>query len=113
MHFTEEQLKRYAKPLSDTEKSMCKKAIDMVRESLQTLGFESEGDMDVLKQDTFSYRLKMRSHSISYKFNIFVKSPYAINTKLRKTRDVHIALVTEDEFYIVFRKVYNSENYTL
>ncbi|MDW4005854.1 nucleotidyltransferase [Staphylococcus saprophyticus] len=111
MHFTEEQLKHYAKPLSDTEKNMCKNVIKMVRESLQTLGFEAEGDIDVLNEDTFSYRIKMKKSSASYKINIFVKGSYANNTNVRQNSDVDIAIVREDVFYTQFRKGVNRENY--
>ncbi|MDG0826371.1 nucleotidyltransferase [Staphylococcus equorum] len=113
MHFTEEQLKRYAKPLSDTEKNMCKNVIKMVRESLQTLGFEAEGDIDVLNEDTFSYRIKMKKSSASYKINIFVKGSYANNTNVRQNSDVDIAVVREDVFYTEFRTGVSRESYNL
>ncbi|MFQ3801034.1 nucleotidyltransferase domain-containing protein (plasmid) [Staphylococcus equorum] len=91
------------------QKNMCKNVIKMVRESLQT-GFEAEGDIDVLNEDTFSYRIKMKKSSASYKINIFVKGSYANNTNVRQNSDVDIAIVREDVFYTQFKGV-NRENY--
>lgn len=39
MIFTEEQLRKYAKPLSETEENQCKNAIRMVVDALKTIGF--------------------------------------------------------------------------
>ena len=39
MTFTEEQLRNYAKPLSETEEKQCKNAIRMVVDALETIGF--------------------------------------------------------------------------
>ena len=40
MIFTEEQLKNYAKPLSETEENQCKNAIRMVSRALSELGLK-------------------------------------------------------------------------
>lgn len=111
MYFTENQLQQYARPLSETEKIMCKNAIKMVKEALETLGFESEGDISILNEDTFAYRLKMRNKTASYKINIFVKGSYANNTNVRQNSDVDIAVVREDVFYDEYRTGITRENY--
>ena len=42
MKFTEEQLKGYAAPLSETENQMCLNAIAMVRDALKGLGLTDD-----------------------------------------------------------------------
>ena len=43
MKFTEDQLKLYAAPLSETENQKCLNAIGMVRDALKNLGFTDDG----------------------------------------------------------------------
>ena len=111
MRFTEEQLKRYALPLSDYEKNMCENAIRMVKDALEDLGFESRGDIDVLNESTYAYRVKMRNISSSYDVTIFVKGSYANNTNVRQNSDVDIAIVREDIFYDEYREGVTRDQY--
>ena len=41
MLFSEEQLKTYTKPLSNSEKEKCKNAIKMIQKSLEYLGYST------------------------------------------------------------------------
>lgn len=111
MIFNEDKLRKYAQPLSDSEKQMCENAIRMVRDALENLGFQSEGDIDILNEETYAYRLKMKSISSLYKITIFVKGSYANNTNVRQNSDVDIAIVREDVFYTEYRTGVTREDY--
>ena len=58
MKFTEEQLKIYAAPLSETENQKCINAINMVRDALKNLGFTDDGkEIQKMYDDTYAYSL--------------------------------------------------------
>ena len=62
MKFTEEQLKLYAAPLSETENQKCLNAIGMVRDALKNIGFTDVGkNIRKMYDDTYAYSLEMRS----------------------------------------------------
>jgi len=53
MKFTEEQLKLFAAPLSDSENQKCLNAIEMVRDSLKNIGFTDDSKpISKLYEDT-------------------------------------------------------------
>ncbi len=57
MIFTEEQLKDYAKPLSETEENQCKNAIRMVSNALKDLGL-SENEMETMFGAPTAYQIR-------------------------------------------------------
>ena len=48
--FTEEQLKLYASPLSETENDKCLHAIKAIRDALKQLGFHTDNE-DIISQN--------------------------------------------------------------
>lgn len=62
MIFTEEQLRSYAKPLSETEENQCKNAIRMVSNALKDLGLK-EIEMDTLYGASTAYEIRMTGDS--------------------------------------------------
>ena len=105
MLFTEEQLKLYSKPLSESEKEKCENAIRIIQESLESLGYEIKKGIHRNNEDTLSYQIKMTNSSKDYELSIFVKGSYATNTNVRQNSDVDIAVVKESEFLINIEKV--------
>lgn len=104
MKFTEEQLKLYAAPLSDTENQKCLNAIGMVRDALKGLGFTDDGkSIKKMFEDTYAYSIEMRSASGGRKVSLFIQGSYANNTNVRTESDVDIAVVQEEVFNPEYR----------
>lgn len=104
MKFSEEQLKQYAAPLSDTENQKCLNAIGMVRDAMKSLGFTDDGStIKKMYEDTYAYTLEMRSISGGRKVRLFLQGSYANNTNVRTQSDVDIAVVQEDVFTTEYR----------
>ena len=106
MKFTEEQLKNYAAPLSETENQKCLNAIGMVRDALKKLGFtDDEKEIKKMYEDTYAYALNMRSIYGTRKIRLFIQGSYANNTNVRTQSDVDIAVVQEDVFKTEYRTI--------
>ena len=104
MKFTEEQLKLYAAPLSETENQKCLNAIGMVRDALKNIGFTDDGkNIRKMYDDTYAYSLEMRSSMGTRKVKLFIQGSYANNTNVRTQSDVDIAVVQEDVFTTEYR----------
>ncbi|WP_025729710.1 nucleotidyltransferase domain-containing protein [Heyndrickxia ginsengihumi] len=112
MKFSEDQLKLFAAPLSETEDQKCKNAIGMVRDALKNLGFNDEGKaIEKMYSDTYAYSLEMRSATKNRKVRLFVKGSYANNTNVRTESDVDIAVVLESTFKVKYRPNINDSLY--
>lgn len=104
MKFTEDTLKLYATPLSETENQKCLNAIGMVRDALQGLGFTDDNKLIApIYTDTYSYSLEMRSSDYRRKVKLFIQGSYANNTNVRTQSDVDIAVVQEEVFQTEYR----------
>lgn len=102
MIFTEEQLKDYAKPLSETEENQCKNAIRMVSNALKDLGL-SENEMETMFGAPTTYQIRMSDGTSGYDIKLFLQGSYANNTNVRGHSDVDIAVVQEDTFQPAYR----------
>lgn len=102
MIFTEEQLKDYAKPLSETEENQCKNAIRMVSNALKDLGL-SENEMETIYGASTAYQIRMSGGLSRYDIKLFLQGSYANNTNVRGHSDVDIAVVQEDIFRPAYR----------
>ena len=104
MKFTEEQLRKYAAPLCETENQKCLNAIEMVRDALKDFGFTDDNKrIQKMYEDTYAYSLDMRSVYGTRKVRLFVQGSYANNTNVRTQSDVDIAVVQEDVFTTEYR----------
>lgn len=104
MKFTEDQLKKYAAPLSETENQKCINAIEMVRDALKKLGFTDDSKpISKLYEDTYAYSIDMRSITGYREVKVFIQGSYANNTNVRTESDVDIAVVQEDVFSTEYR----------
>lgn len=112
MKFTEDQLKQYAAPLSETENQLCLNAISMVRDALKRLGFTDDNRMISKRyDDIYDYSLQMRSISGTRQIKIFIQGSYANNTNVRTQSDVDIAVVQEEIFQTEYRSGVTDANY--
>lgn len=111
MLFSEEQLKLYSKPLSDSEKEKCENAIRIIQKSLENLGYETKKGIHRKIEDTLTFQIRMINSSKEYELSIFVKGSYATNTNVRQNSDVDIAVVKESEFSTSYREGATRENY--
>ncbi|NMA74910.1 MAG: nucleotidyltransferase [Bacteroidales bacterium] len=112
MKFTEERLRLFAAPLSETEDQKCKNAIGMVRDALKDFGFSDEGkNIEKMYMDTYSYSLEMRNIAKNRRVKLFVKGSYANNTNVRTESDVDIAVVLESTFIPKYRPTISGNSY--
>lgn len=110
MIFTEEQLRSYAKPLSETEENQCKNAIRMVSNALKDLGLK-ENEMDTLYGASTAYEIRMTGGSTGYDIKLFLQGSYANNTNVRGHSDIDIAVVQEDTFIPKYRMGISDKDY--
>lgn len=109
MKFTEELLKLYAAPLSETENQKCLNAIEMMRDALKNSGFTDDGKLiSKLYEDTYAYSLEMRKLGETRRVKLFVQGSYANNTNVRTESDVDIAVIQEDVFTTEYRSLTSS-----
>lgn len=111
MTFTEEQLRDYAKPLSETEENQCKNAIRMVVDALKTIGFNERTSIQRMYSETPSFEARMKSKDDDYEVKIFLQGSYANNTNVRQHSDVDIAVVQVDPFRPKYRVGVSKDNY--
>lgn len=112
MKFSEEKLKLFAAPLSETEDQKCKNAIAMIRDALKALDFTDDNkEISRLYDDTYAYSLTMRSLYGSRQIKIFIQGSYANNTNVRTQSDVDIAIVQEEQFITVYRDGVTDKSY--
>lgn len=103
MKFTEDELKGYSKPLTETEETQCKNAIRMVVDALKEIGFSEQNVITRMYSDTPSYEARMKNTIDGYEVKIFLQGSYANNTNVRRHSDVDIAVVQEDQFKTTYR----------
>lgn len=107
MKFTEEQLKRYAAPLSDTENQKCIHAIKEIRDALKILGYSSSTDSVLpLESDTYAYSTILKKAFSTEEIQIFIQGSYANNTCVRDESDVDIAIIRRDQYEYAFGKIF-------
>ena len=107
MKFTEEQLKRYAAPLSETENEKCLHAIKEIRDALKKLGYSSDTDIVLpLESDTYAYSTTLKKAYSTEEIQIFIQGSYANNTCVRGESDVDIAIIRRDMYEYAFGKTF-------
>lgn len=113
MKFTEERLRLFAAPLSETEDKKCKNAIGMVRDALKVLGFTDDSKpISKIYSDTYAYSIEMRSTLGFRKVKLFIQGSYANNTNVRTQSDVDIAVVQEETFQPEYRPGISGKDYS-
>lgn len=112
MKFTEDQIKLYSAPLSDTENQKCLNAIRAIRDALKKLGYSTDSEVQPIETDTFAYSTTLRKSYSDEKIQIFIQGSYANNTCVRGESDVDIAIVRLDQYEYAFGKVYAPTSYS-
>lgn len=110
MGFSEDDLRRFSRPLSKTEDERCRHAIEMMRDALSDSGFTSTSEIMRTDNSSAAYQVKMRDNAAG-NITIFVQGSYANNTNVRQHSDVDIAVVCEDTFTARYRTGINGSNY--
>ena len=73
MKFTEEQLERFAYPISQSESDKCKNAIRMVSDAMKLVGYSDNGkEIKTFESDTYSFVLDLSANYGSKKIVLFV-----------------------------------------
>jgi len=112
MKFTEQELKNYAQPLSETEIEKCKNAIRMVRDAMKETGFiDDSNDIQNLIADTYTFGTVLRSKDNNRKVKLFLQGSFANNTNVRRESDVDIAIILESMFKPKYRTGTTSSAY--
>lgn len=108
MKFTEEQIIKYSKPISDTEENKCKNAINMISNALKNMGYIEKEKIQLAYMDTFAYETTLQKNN--RKIKLLIQGSYANNTNVRAESDVDIAVIQEDVFISNYRTgVVNSD----
>jgi len=110
MKFTEEQLQKYAAPLSDSEESRCKNAISMLRDAMKIIGYsDNNKEIDLYEKGTLAYSLRMTKGNID--FTMLVQGSYANNTNVKTHSDVDVAIILNSTFIASYRPGVKREQY--
>ena len=108
MKFTEEKLKQYASPLSETENQKCLRAIREIRDALKDLGYSTASDsIDPIEADTYAYSTILKRANTNEEIQIFIQGSYANNTCVRGDSDVDIAIMRKDKYEYAFMKSFS------
>ncbi len=111
MKFTEEQLKIYASPISQTEEERCKNALRMVRDAMKVIGYSDDNkEIRLYESDTYAYSLEMRSNN-NKELTLLVQGSYANNTNVRTQSDVDLAVILESTFIPEYRPGVTREDF--
>ena len=112
MKFTEQELKNYAQPISETEIEKCKNAIRMVRDAMKETGFiDDSNDIQNLIEGTYTFGTILRNKSNNRKVKLFLQGSFANNRNVRQESDVVIAIILESTFTPKYRLGITSSNY--
>lgn len=96
MEYTNDDLNRRAKALSDSEKQSCVSTINVVKKLLELFGFELTikknfyDDVD----DEMNYAFLLKKDK--YSFTVLLQGSYGNGTGVRQESDVDISLICED-----------------
>ena len=112
MKFTEEQLERYASPISQSESEKCKNAIRMVSDAMKLVGYTDNGkEIRTFETDTFSFALDLSAKSGTKKIVLLVQGSYANKTNIPSQSDVDVAVILESTFIPEYRAGVSGKDY--
>ena len=93
MRYTEEQLKLFTKPLSETEKESCERALRMIKDVFKKHNFIESSSQFLNREDGISTTLLLGEN---LQISIFIQGSYANNTNVKSNSDIDIALELGD-----------------
>lgn len=109
MNFTNDQLISFSKPVSDSEETRCKNAINMISNALKNNGFSEPEDIKLSFSDTYAFETRLKKGSREIK--LLVQGSYANNTNVKANSDVDVAVIQEDVFNTEYRAGVTDSNY--
>ncbi len=110
MIFSEDQLRNFSKPLSNTEEARCRSAIKMVANALVSSGYIDKSiNMGYDGLDKIEKRIKHKGKK--YDLRLQLQGSYANNTNIKKNSDVDILIIQEDCFRAKYRPGVSREDY--
>lgn len=112
MKFTEEQLERFAAPISQSESEKCKNAIRMVSDAMKLVGYTDNGkEIRTFEADTYSFALDLSAKSGAKKIVLLVQGSYANKTNIPSQSDVDVAVILESTFIPEYRAGVSGKDY--
>lgn len=112
MKFTEEELRGYASPISQSEEEKCKNAIKMVRDAMKYIGYTDGGkEIRSFETDTYAFALDMSANYGAKKIVLLVQGSYANKTNIASQSDVDVAVILESTFIPIYRSGASGANY--
>lgn len=112
MKFTEEQLERFASPISRSESDKCKNAIRMVSDAMKLVGYTDNGkEIRTFEADTYSFALDLSANYGSKKIVLLVQGSYANKTNIPSQSDVDVAVILESTFIPEYRATVSGKDY--
>lgn len=112
MKFTEEQLERFASPISQSESDKCKNAIRMVSDAMKLVGYTDNGkDIRTFETDTYSFALDLSANYGSKKIVLLVQGSFANKTNIPSQSDVDVAVILESTFIPKYRESVSGKDY--
>lgn len=109
MRFSEYDLIRFSKPISDTEETRCINALNMVSDALVSEGFVKTRGIELSVKGTYGYDMTLRKGNTDLK--LLVQGSYANNTNVRGESDVDIAVIQLNTFNTLYRSGVTDANY--
>ncbi|WP_298713344.1 nucleotidyltransferase domain-containing protein [uncultured Veillonella sp.] len=107
MRYTEEQLKLFTKPLSETEKESCERALRMIKDVFKKHNFVESSSQFLNREDGISTTLLQGEN---LRISLFIQGSYANNTNVKSNSDIDIAVVLESTFVGNFSMLSTARN---
>ena len=112
MMFTEEQLRKIASPISETEQEKGKQILKMVRDAMKKLKYtDDNNEIRTYVENTYAYTLNMRQGYSGNKITLLVQGSYANKTNIPNESDMDIAVILESTFTANYRSGALKDNY--
>lgn len=94
MKYTNDELIKKSKPLSDTEKGNCKSTINVIKNLLKSFGFTLTNEKIISNDDDLDYGFSMRKDNHIY--TVLLQGSYGNGTGVRQESDVDISIICDD-----------------
>lgn len=108
MNYNKAKLEDYSSPLSDTEKTQCKHAIEMVKDALVEFGYTVKTSRNYYSDDGYAYYYQLsNSNYNSYSsVAILLQGSYANNTNIKRYSDVDVSVIYNPIFPVSLEKYF-------
>lgn len=94
MKYTNEELVKKSKSLSDSEKRNCESTVNVVKTLLKTFGFSLTNEKAIDNDDGLDYGFSMKKDNHLY--TVLLQGSYGNGTGVRRESDVDISIICED-----------------